>query len=73
MLQHESREWSWGRYVVVHPADNPDVVDLMARYRNYLADDSTFATMTLGEVFGSSALPASTTKALVARYGPQPP
>jgi hypothetical protein len=68
MLQHESREWMWGRYVVVHPADNPDVVDLLARYRGYLADDSTFATMTVGDLLASRALPAATTKALRDRY-----
>jgi len=70
MLQHESREWAWGRYVVVHPADNADVVDLLARYRSYLADDSTFASMTLEDLFASRALPAATTRALRARYGP---
>ena len=68
MLQHRSREWTWGRYVVVHPADNPDVVDLLARYRGYLADDSTFATMTVEDLLASRALPASTTKALRERY-----
>ena len=68
MLQHESRKWTWGRYVVVHPADNPDVVDLLARYRGYLADDSTFATMTVGDLLASRALPAATTKALRDRY-----
>jgi len=68
MLQHESRQWTWGRYVVVHPADNPDVVDLLTRYRGYLADDSTFATMTVGDLLASRALPAATTKALRDRY-----
>jgi hypothetical protein len=68
MLQHESGEWIWGRYVVVHPADNPDVVDLLARYRGFLADDSTFATMTLEHLLATRALPVATTKALRDRY-----
>ena len=68
MLQHEDRECTWGRYVVVHPADNPDVVDLLARYRSYLADDSTFATITVADLLASRALPAATTKALRDRY-----
>jgi len=68
MLQHESAEWAWGRYVVVHPAGNPDVVDLLARYRDYLADDSTFATMTVGDILASRALAPATTKALRERY-----
>ena len=25
MLQHPSRTWSWGRYVVVHPAGNSEL------------------------------------------------
>jgi hypothetical protein len=68
MLQHHSGGWTWGRYVVVHPAGNPDVVDLLARYREYLADDSTFATITLEELLASCALPRSTTTALRDRY-----
>ena len=39
MLQHESGTWTWGRYVVVHPAGNADVADAVARYRDFLADD----------------------------------
>ena len=27
MLQHASGAWSWGRYVVVHPAGNSDFAD----------------------------------------------
>ena len=27
MLQHASGAWTWGRYVVVHPAGNSDVAD----------------------------------------------
>jgi hypothetical protein len=68
MLQHESREWTWGRYVVVYPGDNADVVDLLARYRGFLADDATFATMTIEDLLASRALPAKTIKALRDRY-----
>src|SRR5262245_61666241 len=59
MLQHESGAWSWGRYVVVHPSENADIADLTERYRRLLADDSTFATLTLEELLGSGVLPAS--------------
>jgi PD-(D/E)XK nuclease superfamily len=68
MLQHASGTWSWGRYVVVHPAGNSDVADMIARYRNLLADDSTFATLTLEELLDSDVLPAS--DALRERYVP---
>lgn len=50
MLQHESGRWRSGRYVVVHPAGNSDVAGLCARYRDLLADDSTFAEVTLEEL-----------------------
>ena len=68
MLQHESGSWTWGRYVVVHPAANSDVADLCSRYRELLSDDSTFGVMTTEEVLDSGALPAAET--LRERYLP---
>jgi hypothetical protein len=68
MLQHPSGEWTWGRYVVVHPADNPDATDACARYRDLLADESTFATITLDDLLAADALPSPTTAAVGARY-----
>lgn len=68
MLQHPSGSWTWGRYVVVHPAGNVDVVDACARYRTMLAEATTFATMTLEQLVGSGALPEPTAAALGDRY-----
>jgi hypothetical protein len=68
MFQHPSANWTWGRYVVVHPAGNADVVDACARYRALLADDSTFATMTLEELLDTGSLPTPTVAAVRARY-----
>ncbi|MDQ1449627.1 MAG: hypothetical protein QOC79_2598, partial [Actinomycetota bacterium] len=70
MLQHESREWTWGRYVVVHPADNTDVADAAARYRDFLTDDTAFATMTVEALLDSGALRRRTAAALRTRYLP---
>ena len=70
MLQHESGAWGWGRYVVVHPAGNADVAELCARYRELLADPSTFASMTLEELIDTEVLRPSTTAALRERYLP---
>jgi hypothetical protein len=70
MLQHASGTWSWGRYVVVHPAGNSDLADACARYRDLLADDSTFASMTLEELLDADALPIPTRAALCDRYLP---
>ena len=66
MLQHSCRAWSWGRYVVVHPVHNSDIAASCARYRTLLADDSTFASITLEQVV--DALPAR--DALRDRYIP---
>ncbi|MDQ1457437.1 MAG: hypothetical protein QOH28_3057 [Actinomycetota bacterium] len=70
MLQHESREWTWGRYVVVHTADNTDVADAAARYRDFLTDDAAFATMTVEALLDSGALRRRTAAALRTRYLP---
>jgi hypothetical protein len=68
MLQHESGAWTWGRYVVVHPAGNPDVAEGCAQYRALLADKSTFDSTTLEELLDADVLPA--TAALRERYLP---
>ena len=70
MLQHASGAWSWGRYVVVHPAGNTDLADVCARYRALLVDRSTFSSITLEEVIDADALPAPTLSALRDRYIP---
>jgi hypothetical protein len=70
MLQHESGAWTWGRYVVVYPEGNVDLADAVARYREHLADDATYATVTVEELLAARALPAATTTALRERYVP---
>jgi hypothetical protein len=70
MLQHPGGAWTWGRYVVVYPAGNPDVAGLCARYRELLADEPTYSSVTLEELLDAGALPAKTTVALRQRYLP---
>jgi hypothetical protein len=70
MLQHTSAGWTWGLYVVVHPAGNADVADQCARYRDLLDDPSTFASATLEELLDANVLPRPTTDALRDRYLP---
>jgi hypothetical protein len=70
MLQHVSGTWSWGRYVVIHPAGNSDVADSCARYRDLLADRSTFSSLTIEELLDADVLPAETIAALRDRYVP---
>jgi len=71
MLQHASSSWSWGRYVVVHPAGNTDFADACARYRALLVDESSFSSITLEELLGAGALPAAAIAALRDRYVPE--
>jgi PD-(D/E)XK nuclease superfamily protein len=68
MLQHPSAGWTWGRYVVIHPAGNPNVAGGLERYREGLVDDSTFGTWTLEELFDRPLLPARSAMALRERY-----
>jgi hypothetical protein len=68
MLQHPGGEWSWGRYVVVHPAENSSVAEGCARYRDLLLDGSTFSSMTVEELLRADVLSRRTVKALRERY-----
>jgi hypothetical protein len=71
MLQHPSKRWRWGRYVVVHPRGNVDYAEAIERYRSLLADDSTFGSITLEELLGAGGLPTRLGAALRARYLPR--
>ena len=68
MLQHSSGTWSWGRYVVVHPAGNSDFAEACTRYAGLLVERSTFASVTLEELLDSAVLPPQTAAALRERY-----
>ncbi len=70
MLQHPSGQWTWGQYLFVHPAANPDMADGSRRYRELLADPSTFTSMTIEELLDTDVLPRTTIAALRDRYLP---
>jgi PD-(D/E)XK nuclease superfamily protein len=70
MLQHPSRTWRWGRFVLVHPAGNTDFADACNRYRALLRDRSTFSSMTVEKLLDADVLPARTVSALRKRYVP---
>ncbi len=70
MLQHVSGSWRFGRYVIVHPADNTAVADACARYRALLVDPSTFSSATIEELLDVNVLPTRTATALRKRYLP---
>jgi hypothetical protein len=68
ILQHGRGTWRWGRYVVVHPAGNSDYVKACARYRDLLADESTFSSVTVEGLLDAGALPATTVAPFRERY-----
>ncbi len=68
MLQHDGGEWTWGRFVVIHPAGNTDIAELCARYGAMLSDESAFSSMALEEILATSALPAGIREVLAGRY-----
>ena len=70
MLQHESGRWTWGRYVVVHPAGNSDIARATHEYRKLLADDTTFTSATIEDLLSAKVLAPRTTAALRRRYLP---
>ncbi|MBV9953146.1 MAG: hypothetical protein JO291_14430 [Acidimicrobiia bacterium] len=71
MLQHASGNWTWGRYVVVHPEGNLDSVQRIDEYRGQLADDTTFDSTTIEDLLGAKVLTQRTTAALRRRYLPK--
>ncbi len=70
MLQHASGTWTWGRYVIVHPAGNTDFEEASSRYRALLVDQATFSSVKVEELLETNVLPAQTTGALCDRYPP---
>jgi hypothetical protein len=70
MLQHESRRWTWGRYVVVHPQGNTDIAHNTDEYRTLLADDATFTSATIEDLLSAKVLAPKTAAALRRRYLP---
>lgn len=70
MLQHPSGTWTWGRYVVVHPAGNPDIADACERYGKLLAHRSTFSSVTIEALLDADGLPAKSAAAVRERYLP---
>ena len=70
MLQHAAGRWGWGHYVVVHPAGNTDIADMVARYRELLVDQATFSAVTVEELLDAGALPDPAPAVLRERYLP---
>jgi hypothetical protein len=70
MLQHPGGAWSWGRYVVIHPAGNVDIADACSRYGDLLGDPSSFKSATIEQLLAARVLPTQAASAFRERYVP---
>jgi hypothetical protein len=68
MLQHPSKRWASGRFVLVFPKDNPSFTAVSKEYAGVLRDPRTFEVRTLESFVATDALAATTVDAIRARY-----
>lgn len=69
MLQHPTGRWSWARFVLVYPSENPSFARAAAAYRGVLRSAETFEARTIEELLATPAAFATTTRmALRDRY-----
>jgi hypothetical protein len=69
MLQHPSKQWMWGRFVLVYPSENPSFARAAAEYREVLSDGSTFESTTIEDLLAKpGALERITVEAFRERY-----
>lgn len=69
MLQHPSKRWTWGRFVLVYPSENPSFTSAAKRYQELLADESTFEARTVEELMDvPGVLPEALVEAFRTRY-----
>ena len=69
MLQQPSKQWVWGRFVLVYPAANPSFASAVVRYRALLRDASTFDPRTLEQLLASpDAIAPTVVRAIGERY-----
>ena len=68
MLQHPSKLWSWGRFVLASPAANPSFAGAAARYANVLRDPRTFEARTLESLIADASLGVDGARGFRDRY-----
>jgi hypothetical protein len=69
MLQHSSKRWAWGRFVLAYPAGNPSFASAVMRYRALLRDAATFESRTFEQMLLSpEAIPAAVSRGFKKRY-----
>jgi hypothetical protein len=69
MLQHPTGIWSWARFVLVYPSENPSFGRAAAAYRSVLRDAETFEARTIEALIAApTVLPGATQAAICDRY-----
>jgi len=71
LLQHDSRRWVGGKYVVVYPTGNPSFRDAATEYQKALVrgqNEPTFLVLTVEEVVDGGVLTPATAAMFRARY-----
>lgn len=69
MLQHPSRRWSWGRFVLIYPRENLSFARLAERYSALLRDTKSFAFTTIEDLLNKpNVIPDETARLVWERY-----
>ena len=68
MPLHESGQWAWAGFALVHPARNPSYAQAPMKYRALLTDPKSLRVSTIESLLEANVLPASTASAFKARY-----
>jgi hypothetical protein len=59
MLLHESKQWSWAGFALVHPAGNPSYANATTRYRELLDPGVSIRVITMEELLEADVLPGA--------------
>jgi hypothetical protein len=68
LVQEPDPLWSWSAFVLIHPAGNPSFARSTSRYRELLADPTSFHVSTLEELLGAGTLEPDHAAAFHNRY-----
>ncbi|MHB1318697.1 MAG: PGN_0703 family putative restriction endonuclease [Anaerolineae bacterium] len=68
MPLHESRNWGWAGFALVHPAGNPSYARATERYRTLLSAPSSLRVNTIESLIEADVLPDAAATAFVERY-----
>ncbi len=68
MLQHPSKRWTWGRFVLAFPKANPSFAAAATRYGELLRDRSTFEMRTIEDLASPVVLGEEAARGFRDRY-----